>query len=164
MPNENNKDDFQADGSAEPQEKSPTEPTKPRISLRKSENRGGTKEERRPRKRLLGKREPEADATPEPPPIVVERPAPTIVAPAGAEDILAHLSWRPKQPKPDVTVDEDKPKPQRKPREPREPQPRQRKEPAAAAVPEQKPEPPKPTRKHIRIPELAAQVIVHEGL
>ena len=156
--------DTENTGPERVQNEKPEEENKPRFTLRKSEGR-------KPRG------EKAATKSPEPPPKVLERPA--IAAPAGAEDVLAHLSWRPKQARPTESHDEDKeqrrPQRGRQEREPRKREPRTEKrpepeKPAPVAVKEraEKPAPPPPApitkRKHIPIPEDAAQVIMHEGL
>ncbi len=169
MPKEE-KDEVQAENPSTDDNQKQEEP-KQRVTLRKSE--AGTKRGRRKPENPL-RRDKEADAPSEP---VVKPPLlepPVIVAPAGAEDILAHLSWRPRQERPaEVDQEEDRPtrsRPQRERAAPkRAEQPRQER-PERAERPERpKPEPKKeepalPRRKHIRIPEDAAQVILHDGL
>jgi hypothetical protein len=157
MPNEE-KDEVQADESAPIDNLTQEEPKK-RILLRKSES--GTK---KPRNR---ERKPDPVETIEAPPL----PPPVINAPAGAEDVLAHLTWRPKQARPEE-MDQEDDRPARKPREraPRKPAAERRPAAAKPAAEDKPVAPPKddkpaaPKRKHIRIPETAAQVVLHDGL
>ena len=158
MPREE-KDQIQAENSAPLDDATANEgEPKKRISLRKSETR-------KPRpERGRRDREAKTDA----PPVVA--PPPVIHAPEGAEDVLAHLSWRPRQSRPIPTNTEEEPvAPKanatfRQKREPAAPQ-LQRKEPAAAKpAPQHKEAPAVPKRKPIRIHEEAAQVILHEGI
>ena len=155
MPNEENKETQAENPSTDPETN--TEEPKKRVSLRKSQS-GTARRER-------GRKPPreEKEASPEPPPFLEP---PLIVAPEGAEDVLAHLSWRPRQERPPMEQEPEAPTRRR-----REPAPRAREEQPSRQW-ERKSEPPKEEkappavsrRKQVRIPEKAAQVTTHDGL
>jgi beta-galactosidase len=156
MPNEENYEheaETPAQAESHTEDQTQEEPKK-RVPLRKSEAGTGRRDRRR---RPEGEPEPAAPTEP-----------PVIVAPAGAEDVLAHLSWRPRQAHP-TEPDKEDGRPQKKLAErPKRAEPTKRAERQEPKPEAPKPEAPKPDRKpkrkSVRIPAEAAQVVLHDGL
>ncbi|HXH59858.1 MAG TPA: hypothetical protein VNI20_00720 [Fimbriimonadaceae bacterium] len=161
-----NEDETPAEVTAQSENATPTgEEQKPeteaqpkrRTGLRKSEKSPSGSKKEKPRRRSAKRTDIETSETAD------TLPAPEIIAPEGAEDVLARLTWRPRQATPTAAHARTKTaEPARAKTELEEKPTETKKARTTRAKKETKPEPPK--RKHIRIPEDAAQVVLQEGI
>lgn len=171
MPNDREKDDQPIQNEQSTRKEEDETSGRRRTGLRKSESKKNSDNEGTLLGRVFRKRKPaeSPQSTVEMPPA----PEAEIIAPVGAEDVLAKLSWRPRTSPPPPPPSEAKREPRREqtPR-PRSPKSREKPhEPKEAPIkPETAPkrapkkEPAKQIWESVRVPEDAAQVIDHGGV